>query len=61
MAEHANSMQKEAFMEAYLSEYTTLTEDSIWSLLAAAAENRISSRLVGPADQILRRQVLRAF
>jgi hypothetical protein len=54
-------MKKLAFMEAHLSEYMTLTEDSIWSLLAAAAEGRLSSRLVTPADQILRRQVLAHF
>jgi HD superfamily phosphohydrolase len=61
VAEHSDSMEKEAFMRAHFSEYTALTEDSIWSLLAAAAENRLSPRLVIPANQILRRQILPHF
>jgi HD superfamily phosphohydrolase len=61
LAENSNPSRKEVFMAACCGEYTALTEDSIWTMVSAAAENRLSPRLVTPADQILTRKILPNF
>jgi len=43
------------------ADYVHLTEDSVWTLIAAAAEERLAPALVGPAEQLLTRNILDHF
>jgi uncharacterized protein len=52
---------KVTFMREAHQDYANLTEDSVWTLIAAAAEQRLAPALVGPAEQLLTRSILEHF
>ena len=43
------------------SDYVHRTEDSVWTLIAAAAEQRLVPALIEPAEQLLTRNILEHF
>ena len=52
---------KQEFMNEAYADYIQITEDAVWTLIAAAAEGRLTPTLVTPAEQLLTRQILDHF
>jgi HD superfamily phosphohydrolase len=52
---------KQEFMNEAYPDYIKITEDMIWTVVAAAAEGRLAEVLATPAEQLLMRQILEHF
>jgi HD superfamily phosphohydrolase len=49
---------KQDFMNEAYADYVVVSEDSVWTVVAAAAEGRLTKELATPAEQLLTRDIL---